>query len=175
MRKVFAGVILGFLAFTGVCNAGRIDLGSLLEEMVDRCKIAEFPAPEFLCKQAGSYNRRAKTPGNSDWFANDDSSYFYGSEKIDGREEWIMMDVEGPGVIAAKVVSSGIAKKKKHFSPPMGWNSYTGYSIAATAEELKKNIDVLAEKLLPYGYDTVTVVQMILLGVFGPNSDKNRI
>ncbi len=33
-----------------------------------------------------------------------------------------------------------------HFSPPMGWNSYTGYSIAVTEQELLKNIDVLSEK-----------------------------
>ena len=44
-----------------------------------------------------------------------------------------------------------------HPAPPMGWNSYTGYSIAVTEEELLKNIDFLSEKLLPYGYDTVTV------------------
>lgn len=44
-----------------------------------------------------------------------------------------------------------------HPSPPMGWNSYTGYSIAVTEKELLKNIDFLSEKLLPYGYDTVTV------------------
>ena len=43
-----------------------------------------------------------------------------------------------------------------HFSPPMGWNSYTGYSIAVTEQELIKNIDVLSEKLLPFGYDPVT-------------------
>ena len=41
--------------------------------------------------------------------------------------------------------------------PPMGWNSYTGYSIAVTEAELLKNIDFLSEKLLSYGYDTVTV------------------
>lgn len=41
--------------------------------------------------------------------------------------------------------------------PPMGWNSYTGYSIAVTEAELLKNIDYLSEHLLRYGYDTVTV------------------
>ena len=45
----------------------------------------------------------------------------------------------------------------KRPSPPMGWNSYTGYSIYVTEKELLKNIDFLSEKLLPYGYDTVTV------------------
>ena len=44
-----------------------------------------------------------------------------------------------------------------HFSPPRGWNSYTGYSIAVTEAELLKNIDFLSERLLRYGYDTVTV------------------
>jgi len=39
----------------------------------------------------------------------------------------------------------------------MGWNSYTGYSIAVTEDELLKNIDFLSENLLQYGYDTVTV------------------
>ena len=46
---------------------------------------------------------------------------------------------------------------EKHPLPPMGWNSYTGYSIAVTEEELLKNIDFLSEKLLAYGYNTVTV------------------
>ena len=44
-----------------------------------------------------------------------------------------------------------------HPKPPMGWNSYTGYSIAVTEEELLKNVDFLSEHLLKYGYDTVTV------------------
>ena len=46
---------------------------------------------------------------------------------------------------------------KEHLTPPRGWNSYTGYSIAVTEEELLKNIDFLSEHLLRYGYDTVTV------------------
>lgn len=45
----------------------------------------------------------------------------------------------------------------QQLTPPRGWNSYTGYSIAVTQEELHKNIDFLAEHLLEYGYDTVTV------------------
>ena len=48
-------------------------------------------------------------------------------------------------------------KSAKRLSPPMGWNSYTGYSIYVTEEELLTNIDFLSKKLLPYGYDTVTV------------------
>ncbi|MBI9016985.1 MAG: glycoside hydrolase family 27 protein [Phycisphaerae bacterium] len=46
---------------------------------------------------------------------------------------------------------------KERPSPPMGWNSYTGYSIAVTEKELLKNIDFISKNLLPYGYNTVTV------------------
>jgi len=80
-------------------GAGAIDLGSLLEDMLDRSQIAEFPRPEFVCKQAGSYNRLSKTPGNPDWFIGGDFCQFYGSNDVEGRKEWFMLDVEGPGVV----------------------------------------------------------------------------
>jgi hypothetical protein len=51
----------------------------------------------------------------------------------------------------------GAETARTHPTPPMGWNSYTGYSIAVTEGELLKNIDFLSENLLSYGYDTVTV------------------
>jgi len=63
--------------------------------------------------------------------------------------------VFGWAVLAAAVAlasSPGAAPAADHFSPPMGWNSYTGYSIAVTEAELLKNIDFLSEKLLRYGY-----------------------
>ncbi len=51
----------------------------------------------------------------------------------------------------------GAETVRTHPTPPMGWNSYTGYSIAVTEAELLRNIDFLSENLLAYGYDTVTV------------------
>ena len=42
-------------------------------------------------------------------------------------------------------------------SPPMGWNSYTGYSTAIPEKEMLRNIDAISGKLLPFGYDTVVV------------------
>ncbi len=41
--------------------AGQVDFGTLLSDMVDRRKVAEFPSPEFLCKQCSSYNRESVT------------------------------------------------------------------------------------------------------------------
>ncbi|MCX6996969.1 MAG: alpha-galactosidase, partial [Kiritimatiellaeota bacterium] len=63
-------------------------------------------------------------------------------------------------IISSVVMGFGMGQAQaaeKRPAPPMGWNSYTGYSIAVTEEELLKNIDFLSEKLLKYGYDTVTV------------------
>ncbi len=80
-------------------QAEPITLEGLLEEMVDRSRIAEFPEPEFTCLQVSSYDRLSKTPGNAEWFANDDWSHFYGVEDVDGRREWVMMDEKGPGVV----------------------------------------------------------------------------
>ncbi|MCD6176111.1 MAG: hypothetical protein J7K65_10160, partial [Planctomycetes bacterium] len=48
----------------------QINLSTLLDDMLDRSLIAEFPAVEFLCKQASSYDRASLTPGNPEWFAN---------------------------------------------------------------------------------------------------------
>jgi hypothetical protein len=102
MRKTVITVFAALLfILTQTSNADRIDLASLLNDMLDRSKIAEFPDPPFLCKQTSSYNRLSTgtKPGDENWFANDDSSFFYGSDERDGRTEWIMADVEGPGAV----------------------------------------------------------------------------
>ena len=100
MRIVILAAAFGLsLVSSQVSAAGEINLGTLLADMIDRGEIAEFPNPEFLCEQCSSYNRESVTPGKPGWFANADSSFFYGYEHVDGRREWIMMDVDGPGAV----------------------------------------------------------------------------
>lgn len=100
---LFIGMVPAPLARAGEAAGADADqpihLGSLLEDMLDRTKIAEFPEPEFTCRQTSSFNRRSKTPGNPDWFAGGDFDQFYGSVDVSGRKEWIMLDVDGPGVV----------------------------------------------------------------------------
>ncbi|MDG2013070.1 MAG: DUF2961 domain-containing protein, partial [Pirellulaceae bacterium] len=79
--------------------ARPISFATLLEDMIDRTTIAEFPSPAFLCKQFSSYNKESTDPDKPGWFANADSSFFYGHQDVDGRREWIMMDTDGPGAI----------------------------------------------------------------------------
>ena len=100
--EIMAGRILTvtmLLASVSVGAGATIDFRGLLDEMVDRSRIAEFPQPAFVCKQASSYNRKAETPGNPNWFAGADFDQFYGSRLAEGRKEWIMLEADGPGVV----------------------------------------------------------------------------
>lgn len=42
-------------------------------------------------------------------------------------------------------------------TPPMGWNSWDSYGTTVTQDEVLANARVLAERLLPHGWDTVVV------------------
>lgn len=76
-----------------------IALESLLRGMVDRAAIAEFPRPEFTCRQASSYNRRSQAADRPGWFAGGDFDQFEGRLEVDGRTEWVLLDTPGPGVV----------------------------------------------------------------------------
>jgi len=79
--------------------AEEITFTSLLEEMVDRDRLARWPQPEFTCRQFSSYDRQADTPGAATWWANMDRSYFIRVEENQGRKEHVLMDAAGPGAI----------------------------------------------------------------------------
>lgn len=86
MRKVVVSIFLGlFSAFPHVGNANQIDLGSLLENMLDRSEIAEFPEIDFVCRQASSYDRLAVKPGIADWPWTDRTMYFHSTWRGDNQ------------------------------------------------------------------------------------------
>jgi hypothetical protein len=76
-----------------------VTVESLLKEMTDREQVTQLPEPAYQLKQASSYNRKTVEPGNRDWFANADFSYFVRVEDNEGRREFVLMDEEGPGAI----------------------------------------------------------------------------
>lgn len=81
-------------------GADIITLESLLEEMIDRERLARFPQPAYTCRQASSYDRDATSPSKKEtWFANMDRSQFARIEEKNGRKEYVMMDAEGPGAV----------------------------------------------------------------------------
>ncbi len=81
-------------------NPPVVTIESLLGEMVNRETIARFPFPEYTCKQFSSYDPRSVAPDQPNWFANWDWSHFIRMEEKDGRQEWVLMDTQGPGCIS---------------------------------------------------------------------------
>ena len=88
--------------------AETVTTGSLLQEMIDLERLAEFPQPSYKTVQFSSFDRRSVVPSQPGWFANSDG---FGQEPIPGFEQvlqppdkdgigrYLICDVEGPGAI----------------------------------------------------------------------------
>jgi len=97
--------ILTVLLSTGCLAPQRIvTTRSLLAEMTDLSRLAEYPDPDFRCSQSSSYDRRAVSPAQPEppeegWFANADFNHYIRVEEHDGRREYVMLDADGPGAV----------------------------------------------------------------------------
>ena len=87
--------------------AETVSLESLLNEMVDTEAIARWPAQDFTCKQASSYDRAKIAPDKPGWFANLDNTQYIRSEANEGRQEQVMMDSDGPGALVRFWLTAG--------------------------------------------------------------------
>ncbi len=87
--------------FLAGCNNSNepISLESLLEEMIDRYSITQFPDPAYSLEQFSSYDRRSTGPDEKGWYANEDYTMFLGVDSLDGRREFVLLDNYGPGAI----------------------------------------------------------------------------
>lgn len=67
--------------------------------------------------------------------------------------------MKNPGTFLLLIISLPLNAQVRQTAsgPPLGWNSYTGYSTAAPEDELIKNIDAVSTKLKPFGYQYITV------------------
>ncbi len=103
---MFGLVVLGIMIIIGnqasaveisVKGEGEaISVQTLLTEMLNRDALTRMA--HYTDKQASSYDRKAKGP-DQDWFANNDASQFVRQEKNAGRDEWVLIDEEGPGAL----------------------------------------------------------------------------
>lgn len=99
MKWIYNGapILLGLLLCC--CSSDKITTESLLKEMTSRENITYFPAKSYKLIQSSSYNRASVSPEKDGWFANADMSHFIRVEDTEGRREFVMMDVSGPGAI----------------------------------------------------------------------------
>jgi len=85
---------------TGILPDRVVSLQSLLNEMVNREAVANWPSPAYVCKQASSHDRRKQNPADPEgWHSNHDYEQFIRTETNDGRQEWVIMEDTGPGAI----------------------------------------------------------------------------
>lgn len=100
MRILFYSFLITFAFVLSNCSSKEeITTGTLLEEMVDRDRLAQFPSPEYVNKQFSSYDRRSVGPDKPGWMANADRSQFLRTEENNGRREFVLFDADGPGAI----------------------------------------------------------------------------
>ena len=84
------------------CATPKVTTQTLVAEMTDLQALAEYPNPPFICRQFSSYDRKSTTPDDQTtegWFANADCGQYLRVEENAGRQEYVMMDVDGPGAI----------------------------------------------------------------------------
>lgn len=104
---VWVSGLISVLSVTAI-HAEPITTGSLLREMIDLKRLADFPNPAYRTVQFSSYDHRSTVPGGPEWFANSDG---FGGEPVpnfekvirepaDGKPgEYLICDVKGPGAI----------------------------------------------------------------------------
>ncbi|MDN3618122.1 MULTISPECIES: glycoside hydrolase family 172 protein [Polaribacter] len=110
MKRSLIGEIIPLIFLISVFSCKKVDqkitIQSLLNEMVSREHIAQFPETNFRLKQESSYNRASVNPTDSvGWFNNKDHNNnnkdhnFIRVEEINGQKEWVLMDHKGAGAI----------------------------------------------------------------------------
>lgn len=100
---VYLGVVCHTIAQeTGVNhteNTRQLTFPTLLQELIDRNRLAIYPDGRWTQHQASSYDRDSKTELEGTWDVNQDWNNYVRQEIHKGREEYVLMDVKGPGVI----------------------------------------------------------------------------
>ena len=104
MRYVIATACMALLAVTTAGAQSTVTVEGLLHEMVDMERLSTIPDADFECDQHSSYDRRSTAPDQPEdlgagWFANGDAGKFIREEETNGRKEWVMAEMDGPGAI----------------------------------------------------------------------------
>lgn len=103
MKKAITKLLLALLTvvMTALSATAQevVDVRSLLNEMVSLDAAARWPSPEYVEKQASSYDRASVSPNTAGWYANADASQYIRTDTIQDRLEHVMLDADGPGAI----------------------------------------------------------------------------
>ncbi len=113
-------LLLLVLVLSSCSKNNEVTISSLLDEMINRDVITNFPQQDFRLKQSSSYNRASVSPEDSvGWFinkdfnSNDKDRNFIRIEENNGEKEWVLMDHQGPGAIVRTWMPLRNAKNPK--------------------------------------------------------------
>ena len=98
MRRALVFVLL----LATVLAGAQVTTNTLLREMVDFETLTRRPDPFYKTAQASSYDRRSVSTANQTtegWFANGDWGKYVRTEEREGRTEYVMADLVGPGAV----------------------------------------------------------------------------
>jgi hypothetical protein len=98
VKNIFSAIVSAIL-LGATLSAQSISFTSLLREMTDPTRMAEYPVKEYQSLQASSYNRASVSPDQPGWFADSDGGSWIRQEQIEGKTEYVVMEHTGPGCI----------------------------------------------------------------------------
>ncbi|MEI6865043.1 glycoside hydrolase family 172 protein [Flavicella sp.] len=113
-----------FIVLIGIISCEKsseiITVESLLKDMINLEKIAQFPDDNFRLKQQSSYNRASINPKdtigwfmNKDFNSNEKDHNFVRIEEKNGKKEWVLMEHKGAGAIVRTWMPFQSASKSK--------------------------------------------------------------
>jgi hypothetical protein len=102
-RQAISLAIITLVAQLTLATASRaadsaITTEKLLDDLVDLQRLTQLPDPAYTTKQFSSWDRASKSPTEG-WFANGDCGQYLREEETNGRKEFVMADMDGPGAI----------------------------------------------------------------------------
>lgn len=117
--------------------SAQVSVKTLLPQMTDLGRLARRPSPHFLTAQASSYDRASKDP-QTDWFANADWGKYVRMEQRDGRREYVMADLAGPGAVVRIWSANPVGTLRFYFDGE------------STPRFFAKTADLLTGKIAPF-------------------------
>ncbi|MFV0624982.1 glycoside hydrolase family 27 protein [Sphingomonas sp. ac-8] len=73
------------------------------------------------------------------------------------RRELLAAGSAGGAALLAPAVPAAAAPATLAPTPPMGWNSWNSFATTITEAQARETAQILADRLLPFGYDVFTV------------------
>jgi hypothetical protein len=135
--------LLAHLAFADatISRNDSITFETLLQELIDRSVVAEQPGTPYRLLRASSYERKSVGKDAECWYANEDWSNYVRKEVVNGKEEYVLMDQDGPGAIT-RFGTGGHPNQKNHLCIYIDGNEAPVWEADTTGKLIGQNAEI---------------------------------